>query len=245
MNIETSSVFFVMLFIFPGAFSQVLINVFWPRYNKIQKSSMIEFAEVVSFSSFIAILNFMCISIFLYITKQNIYLVNDIISLFCKNIFIIIYSIITIIETCLVTWFIRKKGRLLSVKIVNKFNEKNGKANENGTLSLWEKIFEEYEYIDLKNNPPVISIEKDGQILSRGFLNSWPAPHTECNELILVWSAEIEEYFKSDENKPISEKIFYNIKFEYILLSEGIVIKFYNMDRYNNYCNNINETNSQ
>ena len=111
MQIETSSVFFVMFFIFPGAFSQVLINVFWPRYNKVQKSSMIEFAEVVSFSAFIAILNFICISILLYITKQDIYLVKDIISLFYKNIFIIIYSIITVIETCLVTWFIRKKDR--------------------------------------------------------------------------------------------------------------------------------------
>lgn len=240
MEIETSSVFFVMLFIFPGAFSQVLINIFWPRYGKIQKSSIVEFAEVVSFSSFIAVLNF----IFIYV-KQDIYSVEDIISLFYKSNFIIKYAIITIIETWSLTWLMRKKGRTLLMNIINFFNKKNGKANEDESLSLWEKIFEEYEYIDLKNNPPVISIEKDGQILSRGFLNSWPAPNTECNELILIYSAKIEEYFKSDESKPITEKIFYNIQFEYILLREGIVIKFYNMDRYNSYCNNINETNSQ
>ena len=44
-------------------------------------------------------------------TKQNIYLISDMINLFYKNAFLILYSVATIIETWFFTYLMRNIGK--------------------------------------------------------------------------------------------------------------------------------------
>lgn len=237
MNFETSNVIFILLFIFPGAFSQILNNRFSPKSNKIHKNSIIEFSEILATSMIIMIINFIIIYLKTGFMIDSVKLFTE---LLMVNKFLIKYVVLTTIVTCLFTFIFNYINKIIINYMINKFNKKMNKPTESNSSTIWESIFEHYEFIDLYNNPPVISIEKDGVLLTRGFLRKWTGPNVDCNELVVNHSVEIEAYFESDKNKPDNEKIFYKIVMEYCFFETGTVIKFYDMTKYNDYVNSLN-----
>lgn len=118
---------------------------------------------------------------------------------------------------------------------VNIFNKAIGRPAETKNRTIWEDIFEGTQFLNTQQGFIVMSVEKDGQILSRGMLREFPSPDLECDELILCNCAEIEAFFESDEGKKPENKIFWKTDFEYTILSKGITMKFYNLDKYRQY----------
>lgn len=237
MNFETSNVIFILLFVFPGAFSQILNNRFSPKRSRIHKTNIVEFSEILASSTVIMAISFFVIYLYDGTVINSVYTFT---ALMEKNNFLIKYIVLNIFITCVFTFCFHYLNKIVVTKCINWFNKKMNKPQESGNESIWEDVFEKFEYIDLRKNPPVLSIEKDGNVLSRGFLRKWPAPNTDCNEIVLVHCAEIEGYFEDDKNKPINEKVFYKTVIEYCFFDTGITIKFYDMTKYNQIISSSN-----
>ena len=90
--------------------------------------------------------------------------------------------------------------------------------------------------MDIPNNSIVVAIEKDGTLISRGLIAEYPAPQTDCNDIVLQYCSAIEKIFTEDEMKPEDEKIFNIIDLEYCDFEKGVTIKFYNMEAYKTKC---------
>lgn len=220
------------MLVFSGAFSQILINRFSPKSNKICKNNIIEFSGFLVISVVIMVINFIIIYLKTGITINS---VESFTKLLASNQFLLKYIVLTVIVTCLFSFIFHYIDKIVITYIINVFNKIANKPIESNSRTIWESIFEQFEFIDLCNNPPVISIEKDGVLLTRGFLRKWSAPNIDDNELVINYSTEIEEYFEYDKNKPNDKKIFYKIIMEYCFFETGVVVKFYDMSKYNKY----------
>lgn len=92
---------------------------------------------------------------------------------------------------------------------------------------------ESNKIIDFFKGDHVVSIEKGGIIVSCGFLKYFPAPQTNCSELGLIRSKEVEAFFARDRQCTKAEyKIFHDTILEYYSIEHDVVIKFYDMQKY-------------
>lgn len=241
MNIDMNSVLYLFLFILPGAFSKILRRRFSPIHISVErnKSSLIETSEIVVISFVIFCLN----NLFLKGSRIAKGLTDEfnIIDNLSNMDFLIGYILLTMVVTALFTFGYFYFDKYILIEIVNFFNKIVGHPPETKNRTLWEDVFESKNFIDTKKGFIVMSIEKDGQVLSRGMLREYPEPGSECDELILINCAEIEAYFDSDEGKDPEEKIFWKTDLEYTILSKGITMKFYNLDKYRDYEKNFKD----
>ena len=235
MNIDMNSVLYLFLFILPGAFSKILRRRFSPIHLSVErnKSSLIETSEIVVVSFVIFCLNNLLIKGCGHV--RNITDDFSIINNLSNADFLMQYILLTMVVTALFTfgYFYFDKNALK--KMINLYNKAVGRPVETENRTIWEDIFEGTEFLDIQKGSIVLSVEIDGQILSRGMLREFPAPDSECDELILCNCAEIERYFEVDEGKEPEDKIFWQTDFEYTILSKGITMKFYNLEKYREY----------
>lgn len=239
MNIDMNSVLYLFLFILPGAFSKILRRRFSPVHISVErnKSSLIETSEIVVVSFVIFCLNNLFITGCRYIrgTPNEFSIINNL----TNTNFLMQYIILTMIVTALFTFIYYYLDKYIIKKMINSFNIAIGRPQETENRTIWEDIFEGTRFLNTQKGFIVMSIEKDGQILSRGMLRAFPSPDSECDELILCNCAEIEAFFESDEGKEPENKIFWKTDFEYTILSKGITMKFYNLDKYQQYEKNF------
>lgn len=230
MDFDTSNVIFILLFIFPGALVQILYNRFSPKANKIKKTSIVEFSEILVASTTI-----MAINLFIIYVKTKVAIIS--VGAFSTHLksdeFVLKYILLTFMVTCIFAFLFHYFNKKIVTYAINIFNKSANKAHESSNTTIWEDIFEGFEFINLNEDTPVISIEKDGALLTRGFLRKWPAANTDCNELVTNYNTEINNYFKNDEHLSDNEKIFNKVVMEYCFIETGVVIKFYDMEKYN------------
>ena len=237
MNIDTNSVLYLFLFILPGAFSKILRRRFAPSHISTEKnkSSLIETAEIVVISSMIFLIN--NIVIIAYRKTQDLSESFDVFENFSRSDFLMKYILLTLFVTIVFTVLFYFFDKKLITMVVNTWNKFRKKPIESETKTIWENVFESNKHLDFTKGV-IMSIEKNGEILSRGWLKEFPAPNTECDEFILCCCADVEEYFLAYANKPSVDKRFSPITdFEYTILSKGITLKFYNIERYQNFVN--------
>ena len=122
--------------------------------------------------------------------------------------FLIRYILLTFVVTALFTYGHFYFDRVLVSKGINFYNKLLGLPEETANRTLWEDVFESDEFLDLNKASIVMSIEKDGVILSRGMLREFPSPNSDCDELILVNCAEIEQYFEYDKTVEPQDRFF-------------------------------------
>lgn len=226
MNINTDSILFLFLFIFPGAFSKVLYNRFCPKSNKIQKTHYTELSEILVSSVVILLLNMITIVCLNRFGKVPTTVIGTLIG----------YILITLINTALFSFVFYFLNKYAILFMINKYNKWSGKAEEAPNQTVWETVFESKKYVDIPNNPIVVAIEKDGTLISRGLIAEYPAPQTDCNDIVLQHCSAIEKIFTEDARKPEDEKIFNMIDLEYCDFEKGVTIKFYNMEAYKTKC---------
>ena len=235
MNIDMNSVLYLFLFILPGAFSKILRRRFSPIHLSVErnKSSLIETSEIVVISFVIFCLN----NLFIKVCgsakglSEEISIINNL----DNTDFLVRYILLTFVMTALFTYCHFYFDRVLISKGINLYNKLMDLPEESENRTIWEDIFETTNYLDYKEGFIVVSIEKDGKVLSRGMLREFPSPNSDCDELILVNCAEIEKYFEYDESVEPEDKFFWKTDFEYTILSKGITLKFYNLDKYREF----------
>lgn len=238
MNIDMNSVLYLFLFILPGAFSKILRRRFSPIHISAErnKSSLIETSEIVVISFVIFCLNNLFAKSCRYVRGfTNEFSIIDSLN---NADFLMQYILLTMVVTALFTFGYFYFDKYILIKIINAFNKAVGRPLETENRTIWEDIFEGTEFLDIQKGSIVMSIEKDGKILSRGMLREFPAPDSECDELILCNCEEIEEYFRLDATRAPEERYFQRTEFEYTILSKGITLKFYDNSRYLEFLKN-------
>lgn len=231
MNFSTDSIMFLFLFILPGAFSKVLLYKFAPKkHNDCDgKTATMELSEVIVFSALIFVINM----IIMWIHNGGFSAVN-IISKMQNEAFLLRYIVLTMMVTTICTGLQHFGVSLLFNKCINLYNGVRLKPQELKFPTIWENIFESKQILDLAGQDCVVAIEKSGVVISSGKLQYYPAPHTKCNELGLIYCAEIEAYFERDRKCTKDEyKIFHETILEYYNMEYDVLIKFYDMQKFN------------
>ena len=116
--------------------------------------------------------------------------------------------------------------------ISNIIRDKNNLPTETKFTTIWDEIFEN-KAINLTD--VYISIEKDGNIITQGVLKSYSPPNFKNKELKLCYTNDIKKILEEDKSKNESEMLFDEISMEYFNFETGILVKFYDMSKYNNY----------
>ena len=242
MNLSTDSILFLFLFIFPGAFSKLLKNKFAPNSKVVKesKSSLMETSEIVVTSVTVLLINLFILGRFCNIKIENL---NQFTELTGQGQFLIKYIEFTFVSTIGFTFLFYYFNKYPLLFLINAINKKKQRLTETQNTTLWENIFENKKIVCNSKAPIIVSIEKDGEVLSRGELSQFSPPHINCSELILENCTYIEEFFERDLMKDFDDKFFAFTVFEYTILDQGITIKFYDNTKYVEYRNAQNSIN--
>lgn len=229
-NLNTDSVFFLFLFILPGAFSKILKKRFAPTHISIDrnKSALMETSEIVVVSSVIYLINKRVIDLY----RKNID-AQEAVELFgsiSKADFLTKYVLLTLAVTILFTIIFHYFNKKVLTWFVNRWNVFNGHSPESEYQTIWENVFESKNYFDFDGkdkNGVIMSITKDGTVLSSGYIREIPAPCTECDDIVLEKNKAVDD-FLSQNPAPIT-------RFEYTVLSQGVTLKVYNYEDFAKY----------
>lgn len=240
MTVE--NIIVILTFIFPGAFSKILLL----KFANVQKreNSYIEICEYISVSFGVLILNFISIVVLnqmgvVELDWTNNTSIRDIASTNITIGFVIKYLGLTVINTCILTSLLWVFNRYLFSKITG--NKINKKTNVYG-YTLWESIFHA-EVIEFKlAENPLIEIFKDGELLECGRVHSINGNPNKKPEFLLYHCNEMREYLDADKDNEI--KLF-DVFSSYCDIEEKIVVKIYNMDKYNAYVEDFNQQSNQ
>lgn len=225
----------ILAFIFPGAFSKILLSTFCD----VRKDSKgyIEICEYISVSFGVLILNFIAISVFNKWGWTDIKITGDTALNKMPEInitigFIIQYLILTVISTIVVTiilWLFIRYGLVIIKKVFNKKNYIYGDT-------VWQTLFYTKNLEFNIDENPLIEIIKDGEIIEIGQIQSMNEYYDGKKEFILCNCNEMKAYLENDKEreKKGNEKIF-NKHISYCNLEEKIVVKVYDMKRYQAY----------
>lgn len=232
------SILFLFLFIFPGAFSKLLQEKFFPqqRYRSSDHTGWVEISEMIVFSM-VVLLSGLFARTFLLAHDFD---VTEYVDSFSNTSFLITYISFSFLASIIYTFLFHLLNKYVIMVVINKLNQWKGRPAEGLYQTVWEELFETDGYI--RKNNIVVSVEKDGHILSRGLLESYSPPQSPNNEILLKHCCEIEAYFEDDKTLPKESKIFGKTKAEYCNLQNGYVLKFYDMEKYHAYLDGIEDS---
>lgn len=145
--------------------------------------------------------------------------------------FLIKYLGLTIL-VCGILIFLNELLKRGILYISNIIRDKNNLPTETKFTTIWDEIFEN-KAINLTD--VYISIEKDGNIITQGVLKSYSPPNFKNKELKLCYTNDIKKILEENKSKNESEMLFDEISMEYFNFETGILVKFYDMSKYNNY----------
>lgn len=124
------------------------------------------------------------------------------------------------------------KNVFLSVS--NMFRKKNKLSIETEFSSVWDEVFENPD-ICLENQ--ILVIEKDGALISQGYLKSYSPPHLCKREFLLEETEGVKAYLERDRECSLEEKLL-SVKMEYFDSSTGYVYKLMDSTKLNEYLKN-------
>lgn len=233
MSIENMLV--IITFIFPGAFSKLLLSKF--ANTDIDKKSYIEICEYISLSFIVLFLNFWVVSILNQTGCINI----DLSKITMKEIaeksftidFVVKYLGLTLFNTIFISFIFWILNRRLYPWIKSKLTNKSYVYG----YTLIESIFIS-NTIDINfTNDNLIEIYKDGILLECGLYHSSNGIINGKPEILLEYCDEMKMLLENDKKLNDNEKIF-NDYMSYCDIKEKILIKIYNMDNYKSLLEN-------
>lgn len=222
------AIFIAVLFAVGGAFYNYFSKRYFQRYRKPKSDYEMTIQLMIS-SIFILFINIAVLKIFF---KINISSLNELISNLGSISFFMKYFILTI-TTSFISVFLFEKGFMpLQLYGINKIKSGENIPVETKYTTVWEDVFEN------KDDPidwAVVTIEKDGNLITQGILSNWSAPNAEKNELLLENKTLVADVIKKDINSPPDEKILYIVKKEYFDFQTGTLITFYENEKFKTY----------
>ena len=236
-------IYFVM-FLFPGGFIKLLLDKFAPRKDK-KHTNLMEASLLLSYSFLVLVVNFI---VLIVADRFCIDLINTEAvgaTLFEIEDFGFIFSYVLLsFFTCPIialTWHFFNK--LLVHRAVNKYNKKTGRLHETYGDNVFESIFNHDAFKINFNSKPVVSIEKDHHVLVRGRLHMFSGDGAENREIVVNDAEMIEQYFERDSLLDSENKIFKETIAQYCDIENGLVIKIYDMSKFNDYVNEVTNSN--
>lgn len=214
-----------LIFIFPGFFIEILYRRFIPKsadndvseYNKITKAFL--------FSLAVVILNLVIIKYFFSININSLTQLQERI---LGLTFLIKYTMLTVLSSVVIAYLWSCHVVSIIRRLFNWYRGKKNLPEETKYPAVWDEIFENPK-IDLKNR--VVMIEKDGNLISCGFLESFSPANKENKDIALTYSNYIKEYIEKDKELAPGEKILEIVAYEYYDFSTGNLIKIYDSEK--------------
>lgn len=223
-----------VLFSVPGFFVNKIQERLFPSTRK-NLSDIDKTVSAIIYSTFIILINLIIISI-LNIAKILNVNINDFSQLQSKlqSIdFFIKYLCLSGISSIVVVLIKEYIVDRIILNIVNLKNVTfNGGIEETKYNTVWDSIFE-------NNKEPIkdsyVSIEKDGELITQGVLDMYSHPGLSKKEFKLIESQEFKRYLEADKILDKDKKLLDKVDMEYFDMETGVLIKFYNTEKLNNY----------
>ena len=224
-----------VLFSVPGFIVDRVNERLFPGTKKTM-SDIDKTVSAIINSSIVIIINIAIISILSWMGVINLELTSfDILQDKLLDIdFFTKYILLTSIS-CIIWGFLNELViKKLILKIINFRNNKSGALEESEFETVWDEIFENKDQ-PLENT--YISIEKDGELITQGLICRYTGPGSARREFYLTYTSVFKEYLDADELLPEDKKLLSKIDREYFDFETGILIKFYNKEKFENYLN--------
>lgn len=216
------AIFTVVLFSVPGFIANILED---RLFNKItrDKTQFDKTVPAVVYSSLIMILNMITFDKFLNIKIKTF---GELIKRLSNIDFYFKYIVVTFF-TCIIFVFFKKYiWESLILFLINKWRKFNNLSVETKFSTVWEEIFDNPEKPIMDK---IISIEKDGNIITSGVLERYSTYNGKHREFLLIETNETREYLNDTKN------LLSKIDMEYYDQDSGHLIKFYNTDELYEY----------
>jgi hypothetical protein len=234
------AILFAILFTIPGL---MVRNIEKRLYTKTKEPE----------SDFIKQYNFFIDSVFIYFLGLIVYQIlyrtpifNFIKSFELKGIFLsdnnLKLFIFYFIWALIICYPYTKTKRYLIIKfflgVSNSYRTKKNMPIEKRYSSVWDEIFENEE--EPITNDQIIVIEKDGFVITQGYIASFSPPHMSKREFLLEQTTQVKAQLEADNNLPDDEKLLNVVKMEYYDTNSGITIKFIDTTKLVQYLNLMN-----
>lgn len=224
------TIFIAVLFSIPGFTAEMLEDRIFGKITK-EKSDFDKTVSAIIYSSFIILLNLTIMSKFFNIK------INTFESLVAKlmNIQFFIKYVILTFAVCILFIFIKKYIWDFVVRVcINIWRKINKLPKETRFSTVWEEIFENPKEPIMNK---IISIEKDGDLITCGVLARYSTQNGKKKEFLLIETSETAEYLEADKELDKDEKLLSKIDMEYYDQESGHLIKFYNTNKLYEYLN--------
>jgi hypothetical protein len=231
---STDNLFFLIYFVVPGAI-YLLYKRFIQYTPQAEKDETIRIAGALFFSFIVFGANALVFSsLFKAFSAQN--------NIFSDSVLLLEIIAINIGASFIICslWTLLSKFRLRFRNFVYRIfgRTETGKYN-----SVWLELFYGGE-IEFKKYGCVVKIEKDN-LQSVGLAGMFSSPSSDRIDFLISYPQEIQELFKADEEKPEAERLFSKILHEYMDLTNGYKITFYDMQNYSAYCEEYEKSAAQ
>ena len=234
-------IYFVM-FLFPGGFIKLLLDKFAPKRDK-KYTSLMEASLLLSFSFLVVVVNFIILMIAYRLPPDLI--ITETIGATIFSIedfgFIFSYVLLSFITCPLIAFAWHYFNKYPILLAVNKYNQKTGKLQETHGDNVFDSIFNHNALRINFYNKPVVSVEKNHKVLVRGRLLMFSGDGTENREIVVNEAEITERYFERDSKS--ETKIFEETIAQYCDLENGLVVRIYEMSKFNDYVNKFTSSN--
>jgi hypothetical protein len=127
---------------------------------------------------------------------------------------------------------------ILFLGISNFYRNRKNMPIETKFSSVWDEVFENPEMPITEDQ--IIIIEKDGEILTQGYIKRYSPPHLNRREFLLEETSTVKAFLESDKELPKDEKLLNVAKMEYYDTQTGINIKFLDTTKLAQYLHQYN-----
>ena len=241
----SENIYFLILFTLPAAFN-IIYNTNIRQVPKSYKDKTSELAECVLFCLVVFFINILLLRKDVELFAQYMMLDADEVSAFEESQgfdyidFIIRYFITNMIASISVIaiWNLLLKRLLLIA--YNQINKLFHRPEVKAFGDVWTNLFETKELVDVNNC--AIKIEKGGELITAGLISMYQAPNEDEKEIAVYNTDFVKEIFDEDSKKEYSERIFKQPICEYYNIEKDILIKFYDLDKYDEVYGEVEES---
>lgn len=216
----TDSLFFLVLFLIPGAV-KIIYDSKLAKYPHKEPDEKLRMAMAALFAFVIFAIN---AALFhkeytAFVEQESIF--EPFYRILCISLLNVGVSLVAAFacDGCISLWF----------KMRNFFSRKKGASTREMAFSARQYAFSDDA---TGNGPQAVRYIKDGASVV-GFLGFYNLTDGGSPNFTLVHCQEISEYFEVDKNKPPEERVFHKEKYTYVDAENGYHLVFYDMERYN------------
>ncbi len=232
----SENIYFLILFTLPAALN-IIYNAHIRHVPVTKTDKSVELAECVIYCLAVFLGNIVVMHKEMALFVQYALLQQEEMVRFCNDTgfsyinFMVKYFLVNIAMSVVVLFGWYTLGQWLIRKIENAVNKYKDRPEELKFSDVWSNVFETEEYIN--PNDFVVSIEKNGSVITAGVVMIYSSPSQEKKEFLLTDTDLIRQIFEDDKNISLEYRVFPQALYEYYDIERDILIKLYDTEKYN------------